>query len=66
MFKSNQNAVQFDRLSSVAPGFRCSDPVWKREMARWVGVVVDKVRPQLATVGVRPLLSHPNFTISRH
>lgn len=31
--------------------FRCSDPLWKREMQRWVSIVVDKVRPQLASNG---------------
>jgi Glycosyl hydrolases family 35 len=29
--------------------FRCTDPLWKREMKRWVSVVVDKVRHQLAS-----------------
>ena len=28
-----------------------SDPVWKREMARWVGVVVEQIRPTLASNG---------------
>ena len=31
--------------------FRCSDPVWEREMARFVGEVVDVVRPQLKSRG---------------
>ena len=31
--------------------FRCSDPVWKREMQRWVSVVVDKIKPLLASNG---------------
>ena len=31
--------------------FRCIDPVWKREMARWVSTVVHKVRPLLASNG---------------
>ena len=36
---------------SGAECFRCSDAVWQREMGRWVGVVVDKIRPQLASAG---------------
>lgn len=36
---------------SGAECFRCHDPIWEREMGRWVGVVVDKIRPQLATAG---------------
>eukprot|EP01046_Picozoa_sp_COSAG06_P004719 COSAG06_NODE_202_length_20343_cov_59.390931_3_plen_1016_part_00 len=36
---------------SGASCFRCHDPIWEREMGRWVGVVVDKIRPQLATAG---------------
>ena len=31
--------------------FRCSDPVWEREMERFVGEVVDVVRPQLKSRG---------------
>lgn len=31
--------------------FRCIDPVWKREMARWVSTVVHKVKPLLASNG---------------
>ena len=31
--------------------FRCSDRVWEREMTRFVGAVVDLVRPQLRTAG---------------
>ena len=38
---------------SGAECFRCSDAVWEREAARWVGVVVDKIRPQLASARCR-------------
>lgn len=31
--------------------FRCSDPVWKQEMKRWVSVVVDKIKPLLSSRG---------------
>ena len=31
--------------------FRCSDPIWKREMERWVGIVVAKVRHLFITNG---------------
>ena len=31
--------------------FRCSDPVWKREMKRFVGEVVEQIRPQLYSRG---------------
>jgi hypothetical protein len=36
---------------SGATCFRCSDPIWEREAGRWVGVVVDKIRPSLASNG---------------
>ena len=36
--------------------FRCSDPVWKREMARVVAAVVDEVRPLLAVNGGNVLM----------
>ena len=31
--------------------FRCSDSVWKREMARFVGLIVEQARPFLASAG---------------
>ncbi|CAB9530173.1 Beta-galactosidase [Seminavis robusta] len=31
--------------------FRCSDALWEREMKRWVSIVVNKLRPQLASNG---------------
>ena len=36
---------------SGAECFRCSDSIWKQQMARWVKVVVEKIRPQLANNG---------------
>ena len=31
--------------------FRCVDPIWKREMQRWVSIVAAKLEPQLASNG---------------
>jgi hypothetical protein len=36
---------------SGAACFRCDDPIWEREMQRWVGHVVERISPQLASRG---------------
>lgn len=41
---------------SGAKCFRCDDPVWEREMKRWVTLVVDKIRPTLASNGGNVLM----------
>lgn len=40
--------------------FRCADPVWKAEMARWVKTVVQLVKPQLQPAGNIILLQIEN------
>ena len=41
---------------SGAACFRCDDAVWEREMGRWVRLVVDKIRPSLASSGGNVLM----------
>jgi beta-galactosidase GanA len=36
---------------SGAECFRCDDPIWEREMERWVKLVVQKIAPQIAPKG---------------
>jgi beta-galactosidase GanA len=36
---------------SGAECFRCDDPIWEREMERWVKLVLQKIEPQIAPKG---------------
>jgi beta-galactosidase len=40
-----------DEAGNKIECFRCADPLWEREMKRWVSIVVDMLKPQLASNG---------------
>jgi Glycosyl hydrolases family 35 len=40
-----------DEAGNKIECFRCVDPLWQREMQRWVSIVVDMLKPQLASNG---------------